>query len=202
MNIVEEAVDQLGKQVLGSGCEDGSVNLRVEPGCMKCQFEHGVCMVATFGGKSAEFVTEEPTRATTRVSFMFGAKLENSRTRAAACAIINAITGFLSINRVLHGCTPESHPSCLQELKEKLNGRKVFLIGFSSRLEMDLRAFLVEGIEDAEVILVNGDGLASDAGGQPIQPQYSGKELLFIGPSTSGVAMLEKITPWCPYGRR
>jgi hypothetical protein len=201
MGIIEESVHLLEEHVQGSGCEDGAVNLRVDPDSRNCLYEHGVCMVATFGGKSAEFVTCDPTRATTKISFMFGAKLENPRIRAAACVIINALTGFLCFNRVSHSCSPECHKPCLAELKEKINGRKVSLIGASPRLEMEMKAFLVENAEEAEVILLNGDGLVSDEGARSITCRYPGKKLFFIGPSTSGVAVLQKIPHWCPYGR-
>ena len=83
-------------------------------------------------------------------------------------------------------------------MKEKINGRKVCLIGFLQRLEMELKAFLVENIEDAKLILVNGDGLVSDEGARSIPCQCPGKEMLFIGPSTSGVAVLQKIPPLVP----
>jgi len=201
MSIIEESVHLLEEHVRSSGCEDGTVNLRVDPDGAKCQFEHGVCMVATFGGKSAEFVTDDPTRATTKISFMFGVTFNNSRTRSAACVIINAITGFLCINRVLHSCSSGCHQQCQKELKEKINGRKIFLPGYSSQLEMELKTFLVDRIEDADVIVVNGDGLVSDEGIKSIIYPCHGKEMIFIGPSTSGVAILEKIPHWCPYGR-
>jgi len=201
MSIIEESVHLLEEHVQGSGCEDGTVNLMVDPDSAKCQFEHGVCMVATFGGKSAEFVTDDPTRATTKISFMFGATFDNSRTRSAACVIINAITGFLCINRVIHSCSPGCHQQCQKELTEKINGRKIFLPGYSSQLEMELKTFLVDRIEDADVIVVNGGGLVSDEGIKSIIYPCQGKEMIFIGPSTSGVAILEKIPHWCPYGR-
>jgi hypothetical protein len=201
MSIIEESVHLLEEYVQGVGCEDGTVNIGVDPDSAKCQFEHGVCMVATFGGKSAEFVTDDPTRATTKISFMFGVTFDNSRTRSAACVIINAITGFLCINRVLHSCSSGCHQQCQKELKEKINGRKIFLSGYSSLLEMELQKFLVGRIEDADVILVNGEGLVSDESIQSMQCPYPGKEMIFIGPSTSGVAILKKIPHWCPYGR-
>jgi hypothetical protein len=201
MGIIEESVHLLEEQVQGSGCEDGVVNLRVDPDSTKCPYEYGVCMVATFGGKSAEFVTNDPTRATTKLSFMFGAAFENPRIKAAACAIINAVTGFLCINRVSHSCSPGCHQPCLVKLKEKINGRNVCLLGYSSRLEMELQAFLVGRIDDAEVIVVNGDGLVSDAGVRSVNFPYPGTEMIFIGPSTSGVAGMKKIFHWCPYGR-
>lgn len=201
MGIIEDSVHLLEEQAQGSGCEDGAVNLRVDPDCTKCQFEQGVCMVATFGGKSAEFVTSDPTRATTKISFMFGATFGNTRMRAAACAIINALTGFLCINRISHSCSPEYHHPCLEELKKRINGRAVCLIGYSSRLETEFKVFLVERIEDAEVIVVTSDGLESDEGARSLNCPCQGKEMIFIGPSTSGVAVMEKINHWCPYGR-
>ncbi|MEI7433131.1 MAG: hypothetical protein WCJ93_02630 [Methanomicrobiales archaeon] len=201
MGVIEESVHLLEEQIQGSGCEDGIVNLRVDPDSTKCPYEHGVCMVATFGGKSAEFVTSDPTRATTKLSFMFGATFENPRIRAAACAIINALTGFLCINRISHSCSPGCHQPCLAELKEKINGRTVSLIGSSPGLEMELKAFFVEKMEDAEVIVINGDGLVSDVAVRSITCPYPGKEIFFIGPSTSGVAGMKKIQHWCPYGR-
>jgi len=201
MNIIEESVQLLEKQVQGSGCEDGAVNLRVDPDCEKCQYDHGVCMVATFGGKSAEFVTDDPTRATTKISFMFGAKIENLRMKSAACAILNVVTGFLCINRVLHACSPKCHQPCLDELKKKINGRKVFLPGYSSRLEMELKTFVVDKVEDAEVIVVNGEGLVSEQTDRLVTEGGPEKEILFVGPSTSGIAILEKIPLWCPYGK-
>jgi hypothetical protein len=201
MSIIEKSAHHLEERVQGSGCEDGTVQLNVDPDRPKCPYEHGVCMVARFGGKSAEFVTSEPTRATTKISFMFGAKFDSPRLRAAACVIISAVTGFLCLNRVLHACNPECHMACLNELKGKINRRKVCLIGSSPLLEMELKAFLVDRIEDAELIVVNGDGLESDEGARLLDSVYPGKELFFTGPSTSGVAILEKISHWCPYGR-
>ena len=41
-------------------------------------------MVASFGGKTAEFVTDNPIRARTKISFMFGAPLDTPQTRSAA----------------------------------------------------------------------------------------------------------------------
>jgi hypothetical protein len=202
MSIIEDSVRLLEDRLQGSGCEDGVVNLHVDPDIKKCQYEHGVCMVATFGGKSAEFVTNDPTRATTKISFMFGVLFQNSRTRSAACAIINAVTGFLCINRVLHACSPDHHKSCLNELKSKINGRKVYLLGYYPVSKMEfLVSSVVENIESADVILVNGDGLASDEGVPSITHLGSDKDMFFIGPSSSGVAILESRPHWCPYGK-
>ena len=174
MSVIEESVHLLEERIQGSGCEDGAVYLNVNPDCTKCPYEHGVCMVATFGGKSAEFITSDPTRVTTKLSFMFGARFESPRLRAAACVIVNAVTGFLCLNRVLHSCLPECHNACLDELKGKINGRKIRLIGYSSRLEKELSPFLADRIEDAELLVVNGDGLESDEGARPDEFRVSG----------------------------
>jgi hypothetical protein len=201
MSVIEESVNLLEDRIQGTGCEDGAVNISVDPDSAKCQYEHGVCMVAAFGGKTAEFITDDPTRATTKISFMFGAKFGNPRIRAAACVIINVLMGFLCINRVLHACTPDHHKACLNELKEKIGGRKVRLIGFSQRLDQELRASIVDNIEDANIILVNGEGLVSDQGAGLIPVSAPGNEMLFLGPSTSGVAVIQKFPHWCPYGK-
>ncbi|MDD1711716.1 MAG: hypothetical protein LUQ69_00940, partial [Methanoregulaceae archaeon] len=107
MNIVVEATRKIEEQLRESGCEDGIVRIDTLPGCTLCQYEKGACMIASFGGRSAEFVTFDPVRATTRISFMFGATLEKTTQRIAACAIINVITGFLCLSRKLHACAPE-----------------------------------------------------------------------------------------------
>ena len=200
MGIIEESVHLLEERVQGSGCEDGVVNLRVDPDSTKCPYEHGVCMVATFGGKSAEFVTSEPTRATTKLSFMFGATFEKPGVRAAACAIINALTGFLCINRVNHACASGSHQPCIKGLREKLGGRKVHLLGDSAVLKRAFGTDLADSIEKADIVLITCEGLLSgddflNMGDLPVQKYY------LIGPSTSGIAVLTATQHWCPYGK-
>jgi len=116
MDIIGEAVKRLEDVVACGGCEDMGVRLDVEPDAETCQYERGACMTALFGGRIAEFVTDNPIRATTKISFMFGAPLDNPATRGAACAIINVTTAFFCISRVRRACPVASHGACLKEL--------------------------------------------------------------------------------------
>ena len=109
MDIITDSVKKIAMLLKNSGCEEGSVVLDVDPGIKYCQYDKGACMVATFGGRSAEFVTHDPIRARTKISFMFDAALETLRSRAAAGSIINVATGFFCISRILHSC-PEYFP--------------------------------------------------------------------------------------------
>jgi hypothetical protein len=201
MKILEGAVQELEKRIKGSGCDEGAFGLFTDPDVKICQYERGVCMMASYGGKSAEFITFEPTRAKTRLSFMFGATFENSRTGAAACAIINAVTGFLCINRTLHSCNPECHAPCLYELKEHIKGRTLFIFGSSQKLEYEFRNQLVSGMDAADITIFTGDGIISGMDEGMVEKQGKEREVLFISPSTSGIASLGNSPYWCPYGR-
>jgi len=125
MDILKDAVRRLEELTRGSGCEDGNIVLSVNPDRAVCQFEKGACMEAAFGGTTAEFITFEPTRGTTRLTFLFGAALERPAHRAAACAIINVMTGFLCISRTRLSCDPECHAACMRDLIEKVGTREV-----------------------------------------------------------------------------
>jgi len=201
MKILEDAVFELEKRTEGSGCEEGVIDLFTDPGVKICQYERGACMMASYGGRSGEFVTFEPTRAKTRLSFMFGAVLETPRMRAAACAIINVVTGFLCINRTLHSCNPECHAPCLYELKEYVKGRTLFILGSSQKLESEFRNQIVTGTGMADITIVTGEGIISGADESLVEKQGKGREILFISPSTSGVASLGNYPHWCPYGK-
>lgn len=76
MDIVTDSVNRLEEMLKCSGCEETGVRLDVDPDAHNCQFERGACMTASFGGRTAEFVTDDPIRATTKISFMFGTPLE------------------------------------------------------------------------------------------------------------------------------
>jgi hypothetical protein len=201
MIIVKKATEELEKRVEGSGCEEGIVSLSVDPGRKTCQYDSGACMIASYGGRSAEFVTFDPTRANTRVSFMFGADLDTPRVRAAACAIINVFTGFLCMNRVLRSCSPECHGPCLEELKERVAGKRVAVSGSSRTLETGLSSGPVAMSENPEIIIITGDGLTSGANDDLLGKNGDHAEIMFVGPSTSGVAALIGGSHWCPYGK-
>jgi hypothetical protein len=201
MGIIEKAVKELEERLEGSGCEDGVVTLYVDPDLKICQFERGACMVAVYGGKSAEFVTHDPTRAKTKISFMFGTTFETEAIKAAACAIINAVTGFLCISRILRSCNPQYHVPCLNELKGRIKGKKVYIMGMSPGLRSVISSQLVATIEEADILLVTGEGITSDSDGSLNEKEGPNKEILFIGPSVSGIASINREPLWCPYGR-
>ena len=129
MDIVTDSVNRLEEILINSGCEDTGVHLDVDPDATTCEYERGACMIASFGGRTAEFVTDDPIRAMTKISFMFGTPLETPNVRSAACAIINVATGFFCLSRVLHACPKASHAACLHELAGELKGHRVFCIG-------------------------------------------------------------------------
>ncbi|MDI9633192.1 MAG: hypothetical protein QFX32_03955 [Methanolinea sp.] len=198
-DIVKDAVRRLEEIVRGCGYEDGNIVLSVNPDRRVCQFEKGACMEAAFGGRVAEFVTFEPTRATTRLSFLFPAALEKPAHRAAACAILNVVARFLCISRVGRSCDPRCHAACMAELVAHVGGRKAgglhvpppTLAAFPRRAD-------VAG--EGEIVLVNGEGLISEEFARLAGEGGAGRVLL-VGPSTAGVASLENLPHWCPYGK-
>lgn len=197
MDILRAAVGKLEELSLHTGCEDGNIVLRVNPDRAVCQFERGACMEAVFGGRVAEFVTFEPTRATTRLGFLFDAALEKPVHRAAACAIINVMAGFLCLSRVRRSCPRECHEACRTALLREIGDRRVGALAIPAHA---LESFPYHGSGEGDVILVAGEGLISPAGRTLLEGPDRSRALL-VGPSTSGVASLEKVRHWCPYGK-
>ena len=111
------------------------VLLDVNPDARNCQFEKGACMRASFGGRTADFVTFDPIRARTKISFMYDAPLDTPSTRGAASAIVNVITGFFCLSRVLHSCEESFHASCLAELNKEIGGKRVYCVGTVTGIE-------------------------------------------------------------------
>ncbi|MGA2918873.1 hypothetical protein [Methanoregula sp.] len=200
-DIITESVKKLEALLEHGGCADAGVLLDVDPDAKNCQFEHGACMTAAFGGRCAEFVTYDPIRARTKISFMFGAPLDTSAVRGAACATINVATGFFCISRVLRACPPSSHTKCLGLFAEEVAGKKIHCIGSIARLEEQCRNNLVPDKSDAEVIIINGEGIIDSGTGNIIENNKAVKRIICIGPSTVGVARLHEFEHWCPYGR-
>lgn len=200
-DIITESVKKLEALLEHSGCADAGVLLEVDPDAKNCQFEHGACMSAAFGGRCAEFVTYDPIRARTKISFMFGAPLDTSTVRGAACAIINVATGFLCISRVLRACKPSSHGSCLGQLVEEVAGKKIYCVGSIARLEDRCRGQIVSDPSDAEVIVINGEGIIGSGTGSLVENFHATRRIVCIGPSTAGIARLNNLEHWCPYGR-
>jgi hypothetical protein len=200
MDIVIDAVNKLQEVLRHSGCEDGPVVLRIDPDEVYCQYEKGACMEACFGGRTAEFVTSDPVRATTKVGFMFGAPLDSPATRGAACAILNVVTAFLCMNHNIRACPAASHAPCRQDLKKRTGSGNIFCLGTMPAVERELGRFIVPEPESADIILINGEGIIAPGTGETVEKFRNKKTILLIGPSTAGTAHLETIERFCPYG--
>lgn len=201
MGIIHDAVRKIEGITRNTGCEDGNIVLRVNPECVTCQYEKGACMEAVFGGRVAEFVTRDPVRATTRLGFMFGASLDTPSKRAAACAILNVMCGFLCISRVLKSCPRECHRDCLNALQEELSGKTVYCQDIPDPVAEKL-GHTVSDPEQADVLLMNGTALVSGEGSALVEKYSGSKRILLVAPSNAGVASLEAhLEYWCPHGR-
>ncbi len=199
MDIIIDSVNKLQEHLRHSGCEEAGVRLDVNPDAKPCQYERGACMVAAFGGRSAEFVTDDPIRATTRISFLAGAPLDTPKTRAAACAITNVALGFFCLSRVSHACPVSAHPACRNELSAELAGQSICCIGNMPPGGVDL-LHKTNDPEQAEVILINGEGLIAEGTSDIVAARNGRARILCLGPSTAGVARLQQLEHWCPYG--
>jgi hypothetical protein len=200
MDIVTDSVNRLEEVLKHSGCEDTGVRLDVDPDAKTCQYERGACMVASFGGRNAEFVTDDPIRAMTKISFMFGIPLETPNVRSAACAIINVATGFFCLSRVMHACPVASHAACLRELTEKLKGHRVFCVGKIPALERVRGLTVTTNIDESDILLINNEGIIAPGTGDLVATWGEKKQVIFLGPSTAGVCRLQQQEHWCPYG--
>jgi len=201
MDIIRESVKKIREILEHGGCGDSEVLLDVNPDSLNCQFEKGACMTAAFGGRTADFVTFDPIRALTKIPFMYDAPLDTPSTRAAAVAIINAVTGFFCLIRVLHPCTKVFHPPCLEELKREIYGKNLYCIGNIPEIESRFGGLTVQDPGKADVILVGAEGLTLEGTGDLIGQYKEKKRVLCIGPSVAGVCRLHNLEHWCPYGR-
>lgn len=200
MDIIVKAINILEERIHGSGSEDGVVTIQTDPDTIICQYEHGACLRAQYGGRSAEFVTSEPITAKTKIRFMFGAPLEKLPLRAAACAILNVATGFFCLSRVLKACEPGRHRECLIALRKEISQGRIFPVGMTSNAAAYFEN-VVTNPEEADVILVVGDGLIDPETGNLIALYTGKKRILFLSPSTAGMSVLVGCPHWCPYGR-
>jgi hypothetical protein len=201
MDLIRESVKKIQEILEHGGCGDGDVLLDVNPDARNCQFEKGACMTASFGGRTADFVTFDPIRARTRISFMYDATLDKPSTRGAASAIINVVTGFFCLSRVLHACKESSHTTCLEELKRDIDGQMICCIGSIPEIEHQFAGMIVRDPDMADIILISGEGMIAQGTGDLIE-QYKGKKrVLCMGSSVAGVSRLHQLEHWCPYGR-
>ncbi|MCK9591179.1 MAG: hypothetical protein M0Q91_04105 [Methanoregula sp.] len=200
MDMIIDTVKKLETMMRDSGCEDSGVVLDVCPDSVNCQFERGACMTAVFGGRSADFVTYDPIRAKTKISFMFGQPLDTPKVRGAAVAIINVAAGFFCLSRILHSCPESSHKECYRQLVQEFGGKHIFCVGSTPALEAAFRNTMVTNPDDADVILVNGEGIIEPGSGDIIRNAQETKRIVCIGPSTAGIARLNQLDLWCPFG--
>jgi hypothetical protein len=201
MDLITESVKKIESMLENCGCEDGDVLLEPNPDIIKCQYERGACVVATFGGKTAEFVTDNPIRALTKISFMFGAPLDAPQARSAAGSILNVVSGFFSLTRIQHACPLSAHTPCFGQLEKELKGKRIMCVGDMPAIEAGFGSYLVTNPEDAEIILFNGEGIIDKSAGDIISTFGTSKRVICLGPSAAGIARLSQIEHFCPYGR-
>jgi hypothetical protein len=200
MDLIIETVNKLETLMKDSGCEDSRVVLDVRSDTVNCQFERGACMTAVFGGRNADFITYDPIRATTKISFMFGTPLDTPPVRGAAAATVNVTTGFFCLSRILHSCPESSHKECHRQLAHELGGKRIFCRGSMPAVEAAFRSTIVTHPQDADVILINGEGIIEPGTGEIIRNAGETDRILCLGPSTAGVARLNQLLHWCPFG--
>lgn len=200
MDLIIDTVKKLELMMKDSGCEESGVVIDVRPDTVNCQYERGACMTASFGGRSADFITYDPIRANTKISFMFGTSLDSPQVRGAAVAIVNVATGFFCLSRVLHSCPKSSHTECFRQLLDELGGKRIFCRGSIPAFEAAFRSALVKDPRDADVILINGEGIIEKGTGEIVRTYKDTKRIMYLGPSTAGVARLNQFELWCPFG--
>jgi len=200
MTLLLEAVKRLEETVHGSGCEDGVATLKRRPDAPRCQFERGAMIEASFGGGTAQVVTESPVQTSTQVSSLFGSDLPGPELRTAGLAIVNAVAGFLCIGRRFHACDPACHGPCLEELSEEIRGRKIFTPVNIPVLSQEMALLITENAGDAGIQVLTGESLIREEGSE-LREQAADCRTLLLGPSTEGVASLLTLPHWCPYGR-
>jgi hypothetical protein len=201
MDIIIETVKKLETMMKDSGCEDSGIVLDVRSDTVNCQFERGACMTASFGGRSADFITYDPIRANTKISFMFGTSLDTPKVRSAAAAIVNVVAGFFCLSRILHSCPGSSHNECQRQLLHELGGKRIFCIGSIPTMETAFGSTIVKNPQGADVILLNGEGIIEQGTGPTLLNHKDTKRILCLGPSTAGIARLNQIEHWCPFGK-
>jgi len=199
MHPINSAVQALVPMMEECGIAESPVRLPPDYDLPRCAYEKGVPIQVIFGGRSAVFVANEIIKATTKASFMSNAPLKKASQRAAAAGILNAVTGFLCTTRKLHACRQEEHSECRAELATKILNKRIYCYGDMPDARKLAGNLLVNRPEDADVVLVTGDGLIGDDAG--ILSELSKEKVLYLGPSTVGTAQLLHCEHFCPFGR-
>jgi len=202
LSILTDAVKKLEDKIAGSGCDHGTVSFKKTSGSKICPYVKGECIAVAYGGKNCEMVTSHPLEVATKISFMYGKPLNTSVQRTAACAIINVLSNFMCFTRIAGACDESSHEDCLNELKIEIGGSKVYLNGNLAGLSEKIKESVVENPDDADIIIVSGDGLFEDDKLAVTEKYRDSKRLIFTGPATVGVCIMENLEHWCPYGKK
>ncbi|KAF1078950.1 hypothetical protein [Methanogenium sp. MK-MG] len=201
MSCVTEAVEKMEELTRGTGCHDCNVKIERQPDAPACRYERGVNLKVGFGGAASDVVTHYPLETTTRIPFMFGAPLESPEQRTAACGIMGVVARFLCLCRRAQACGPEDHERCFLNFCSVFDGKKIYVNGALPDLIRLLGKRTVSSPEEADVIVVGGDGLFS-ADCLAVTDHYRGKkQMVFVGPSTAGVATFLNEEHWCPFAR-
>lgn len=201
MSSVTDAVEQMEKVTRGTGCHDCNVKIERQPDAPACRYERGVNLKVAFGGAAADVVTQYPIETVTRIPFMFGSLLETPEKRTAACGIMGVVARFLCLCRRAQACGPEDHDQCFENFRSVFEGERIYVNGDLPDLVRLLGKSVVSSPEEADVIVVGGDGLFA-ADSLAVADQYRGKKrMVFIGPSTAGVATFLDEEHWCPFAR-
>ncbi len=203
MHILKEAVQKAELLVDGCGYEVNAVTLCTDTNTCLCMHEAGMTVRASFGGRSADFVTDTPTEARTKLSYLFDAPLTKRLQQSAAAAVLNVLSGFLCMSRRLHACSPEKHAACISELQERIQGKTVYCAGTLSAIREAFPSQITTDISTANLILVSGDGILGEEGQKlgDIRDTIPNERILFIGPSAAGVSSMLHHEHFCPYGR-
>jgi len=199
MHPINSAVQALVPMMEECGIAESPVLLTPDYDLPRCAYEKGVPIQVIFGGRSAVFVANEIIKATTKASFMSNAPLKKASQRAAAAGILNAVTGFLCTTRKLHACRQEEHSECRAELATKILNKRIYCYGDMPDARKLAGNRLVIRPEDADGVLVTGDGLIGEDAG--ILSELSKEKVLYLGPSTVGTAQLLHCEHFCPFGR-
>jgi hypothetical protein len=202
VTVWEEARDAFRQSVCGTGCDDGTVILQRCPGAPTCQYQRGACIEALYGGKKTQMVSNFPISATTRVSFLFGATFNTPEKRTAAGAIMNVVMHFLCLARTSRSCLPESFGPCRSYLEDELRGVRIFCSGFRHESKEALGLYTVEDPEQADVILVSGNGVFSGEDIDILERYRTTRRIILVGPDTAAIATLLGMEHWCPFGRQ
>lgn len=199
MHPINQAVQKLVPMMEECGIAESPVLLTPDYDLPRCAYERGVPVQVLFGGRSAIFVSEEPVKATIKASFMADAPLKKPVQRAAAAGVINAVSGFLCTNRKLHACKTDEHVHCRDSLSEQIKGKRVYCCGEMPDARKLIGSYLVDQHENADLILITGDGLTENEFEK--FENFPVGNILYLGPSTSGTANILQCQHFCPFGR-